>query len=106
MASGKDFKRSSAEIITELLSDERIRKGVEYFKDEEFRSSLRKEAAERLKKVRENISTKKRTPEQAARERELTLRLAEVEAEAAELRLRLSGLLEEERKLRAELEEL
>jgi hypothetical protein len=39
-----------------------------------------------------------------ARERELSLRLAEVEAEAAEARLRLSELLEEEHKLRAELE--
>ena len=45
-------------------------------------------------------------PETAARERKLTLRLAEVEAEAAELRIHLSVLLEEEEELRKSLEEL
>jgi hypothetical protein len=106
MAGGKDFKQSSAEILSELLSDERIKRGVEYVRGEEFRSSLRKEATERLKKVRENLGTRRRTPEEAAREREISLRLAEVEAEAAELRMRLSDLLKEEERLRSELEDI
>ena len=106
---GGNFKRSTAEIISELLSDERVRKGLDYVRSEEFRAErdrIRQEAADRLKDVRERYSPKRRTPEAAAHERELTLRLAEVEAEAAELRLQLSELLEEEEKLRAELEEL
>jgi hypothetical protein len=109
VAEDKNFKRSSAEIIADLLSDERVRRGLEYLQGEEFkadRERIRQGAAERLKYVRERYSPKRRTPETAARERELTLRLAEVEAEAAELRLRLSELLEEEEKLRTELEEL
>jgi hypothetical protein len=109
VAEGKDFKRSSAEIIADLLADERVRRGLEYLQGEEFRADrerVRQEASKRLQDIRNRYRPKRRTPETAARERELTLRLAEVEAEAAELRLRLSDLLEEEEKLRAELEEL
>lgn len=109
MSEGKDFKRSSAEIIADLLSDERVRRGLKYFQGEEFRSErdrIREEATRRLRDVRERYRPKRRTPEAAARERELSLRLAEVEAEAAELRVRLSELLEEEERLRMELEEL
>jgi hypothetical protein len=106
---GGNFKRSTAEIISELLSDERVRKGLDYVRSEEFRSErdrIRQSAADRLKNVRERYRPKRRTPETAARERELTLRLAEVEAEAAELRIRLSELLEQEVELRAALEDL
>jgi hypothetical protein len=109
MAGGGNFKRSTAEIIAELLSDERVRKGLDYVRSEEFkaeRERIQQEAAERLKNVRERYRPKRRTPEVAARERELTLHLAEIEAEAAELRLRLSELLEEEERIRAALEEL
>ena len=109
MTEGKDFKRNSAEIIADLLADERVRRGLEYLQGEEFRTNrerVRKEASRRLQDVRKRYRPKRRTPETAARERELTLRLAEVEAEAAELRLLLSDLLEEEEKLRAALEEL
>lgn len=97
----KDFKSGSAEIVTELLS--------KYLRDEEFKANrerLRRGAGERLKGIRERYRPKRRTPETAARERELSLRLAEVEAEAAELRLRLSDLLEEEARLRGDLENL
>ncbi len=106
---GGNFKRSTAEIIAELLSDERVRKGLDYVRSEEFKAErvrIQQEAAERLKNVRERYRPKKRTPEVAARERELTLHLAEIEAEAAELRLRLSELLEEEERIRVALEEL
>jgi hypothetical protein len=106
---GGNFKRSTAEIIAELLSDERVRRGLDYVKSDEFRAErdrLRQEAADRLKNVRERYRPKRRTPEAAARERELTLRLAEVEAEAAELRIRLSELLEQEEQLRAALEDV
>ncbi len=109
MTEGKDFKRSSAEIIADLLSDEKVQRGLKYLQGEEFKTNrerVRQEAARRLKDVRERYRSKRRTPETAAREKELTLRLAEVEAEAAELRIRLSELLEREEKLRAELEEL
>ncbi len=109
MSEGKDFKRSSAEIIADLLADERVRRGLKYFQGEEFRSErdrVRQEAARRLKDIRERYRSKRRTPEAAAREKELTLRLAEVEAEAAELRIRLSELLEEEERLRADLDQL
>ena len=109
MTEGKDFKRNSAEIIADLLADERVRRGLEYLQGEEFRTNrerVRKEASRRLQDIRKRYRPKRRTPETAARERELTLRLAEVEAEAAELRLLLSDLLEEEEKLRAALEEL
>ncbi len=109
MAEDKNFKRSSAEIIADLLSDERVRRSLEYLQGEEFKANrerVRQEASKRLKDIRERYRSKRRSPETAARERELTLRLAEVEAEAAELRLRLSELLEEEEKLRAALEEL
>ncbi len=109
MAGGKDFKQSSAEIISDLLSDERVKRGLKYLGGEEFRADrdrARRGAAERLKNIRDRYRGKKRTPETAAREKELTLRLAEVEAEAADIRIRLSELLEEEEKLRSELEEL
>jgi hypothetical protein len=106
---GKDFKRSSAEIIADLLADEKVQRGLKYLQGEEFRTNrerVRQEATRRLKDVRERYRSKRRTPETAAREKELTLRLAEVGAEAAELRLQLSELLEEEEKLRAELDQL
>lgn len=106
---GGNFKRGSAEILSDLFSDERVRRVREYVQGEDFRADrerLRKNAAERLKNIRQRYSSRRRTPETAARERELTLRLAEVEAEAAELRLRLSELLEEETGLRSELEDL
>ncbi len=109
MAGGKNFKQSSAEILSELLSDEKLKQGLKYIQSEEFkaeRERIRKNAAERLKDIRDNLGPKRRTPEVAARERELTLRLAEVEAEAADLRLRLSELLEEEEKIRSELDSL
>jgi hypothetical protein len=109
VSENKDFKRSSAEIIADLLADERVRRGLKYFQGEEFRSErdrVRQEAARRLKDIRERYRSKRRTPEAAAREKELTLRLAEVEAEAAELRIRLSELLEEEERLRADLDQL
>lgn len=105
----KDFKRSSAEVIADLLSDPRVRQGLRYLGGEEFkaeRERIRKEAGERLKNIRERYRTRKRTPETAARERELSTKLATVEAEAAELRLRLAELLEEEESLRKALEEL
>lgn len=109
MANGKNFKQSSAEIISDLLSDERVKRGLEYLQGEEFKANrerVRQGAADRLKNVRDRYRGKRRTPEAAAREKELTLRLAEVEAEAAELRIRLSELLEEEEKLRTALEDL
>ncbi len=109
MAGGKDFKQSSAEIISDLLSDERVKRGLEYIQGEEFRADrerVRRGATDRLKNIRDRYRGKKRTPETAARERELTLRLAEVETEAADIRIRLSELLEEEQKLRSELEDL
>jgi hypothetical protein len=109
VAEDKNFKRSSAEIIAELLADERVKRGLEYLQGEEFKANrerVRQEASKRLQDIRERYRPKRRTPETAARERELTLRLAEVEAEAAELRLLLSDLLEEEQKLRADLDEL
>jgi hypothetical protein len=109
VSEGKDFKRSSAEIIADLLSDEKVQRGLKYLQGEDFKTNrerVRQEASRRLKDIRERYRPKRRTPETAAREKELTLRLAEVEVEAAELRLRLAGLLEEEEKLRAELEEL
>ena len=109
MAEDKNFKRSSAEIIADLLADERVRRGLEYLQGEEFKANrerVREEASRRLQDIRKRYRPKRRTPESAARERELTLRLAEVESEAAELRLRLADLLKEEEKLRAALEEL
>ena len=109
MAGGKDFKQSSAEIISDLLSDERVKRGLEYIQGEEFRADrerVRRGATDHLKNIRDRYRGKKRTPETAARERELTLRLAEVETEAADIRIRLSELLEKEQKLRSELEDL
>lgn len=105
----KDLKSSSAEIIADLLTDPRVRRGLSYLGGEEFkadRERIRQGAGERLRNIRNRYRPKKRTPETAARERELSLRLAEVESEAAELRLRLSELLEEEEHLRGELEGL
>ncbi len=106
---GGNFKRNSAEIIADFLSDAGVKRVREYVRSEEFkaeRERIRQGATDRLKNVRERYRPKKRTPEAAARERTLTLRLAEVEAEAADLRIRLSELLEEEEKLRSELEDL
>ena len=103
------FKQTSAEIISDLLSDARVKRVREYVQGEEFkadRERVRRDAAERLKNVRDRYRPKRRDPETAARERELTLRLAEVEAEAADLRIQLSELLEVEEKLRIELDEL
>jgi hypothetical protein len=105
----KDLKSSSAEIIADLLADPRVRRGLKYLGGEEFKSDrerIRQGTGERLRNIRNRYRPKKRTPETAARERELTLRLAEVESEAAELRLRLSELLEEEEQLRGDLEGL
>jgi hypothetical protein len=105
----KFFKQTSAEIISDLLSDARVKRVKEYVQGEEFkadRERVRRDAAERLKNIRERYRAKRRDPETAARERELTLRLAEVEAEAAELRIQLSVLLEEEEELRKLLDEL
>ena len=105
----KDLKSSSAEIIADLLADPRVRRGLKYLGGEEFkadRERIRQGAGERLRNIRNRYRPNKRTPETAARERELSLRLAEVESEAAELRLRLSELLEEEEQLRGALESL
>ena len=105
----KFFKETSAEIISDLLSDARVKRVREYVGGEEFkadRERVRRDAAERLKNVRDRYRPRRRDPETAARERELTLRLAEVEAEAADLRIQLSELLEVEEKLRIELDEL
>lgn len=105
----KFFKQGSAEIISDLLSDKTVKRVREYVGGEDFktdRERIRKNAAERLKNVRARYRKGQRTPETAAKERELTLRLAEVEAEAADLRVRLTELLEEEEKLRAALDEL
>lgn len=113
-AKSKDVKSSSAEFIADLLTDPRVRKGLtetlgQYLGGEEFRAErerIRRGAGERLRNIRNRYRPKKRTPETAAQERELSLRLADVETEAAELRLRLSELLEEEERLRTALEEL
>ena len=105
----RDFKNTSAEILSDLLSDARVRRGLKYLGGEEFkadRERLRRGAGERLKNIRERYRPQRRTPEAIARERELSTRLAVVETEAAELRLRLSELLEEEEELRKALEEL
>lgn len=105
----KFFKQTSAEIISDLLSDARVKRVREYVRGEEFkadRERVRRDATERLKNIRQRYRAKRRDPETAAREKELTLRLAEVEAESADLRIRLSELLEEEEKLRRSLDEL
>ena len=50
----KDLKNSSAEIITDLLSDPRVRRGLKYLGGEEFkadRDRFLKEAGEYLKNV-------------------------------------------------------
>lgn len=99
---GGDLKSGSAKVVTDFLT--------EYLGREEFKESrerIRRGAGERLKGIRERYRPKRRrTPEVAALEKDLSLRLAGVETEAAELRLRLAELLEEEEKLRAALEEL
>lgn len=100
-AAGKDPKNSSAEIVTELFS--------RYMADEEFKAArerIQQVAGERIRNIRDRYRGRKRDPETAARERDLNLRLAEVEAEAAELRLRLVELLEEEGRIRGDLEGL
>ena len=105
----KDFKQSSAEMLSGFLSDKTVKRVREYVGGEDFktdRERIRKNAAERLKNVRARYRKGQRTPETAAKERELTLRLAEVEAEAADLRVRLTELLGEEEKLRTALDEL
>ena len=98
---GKDPKNSSAEFVTELVS--------KYLADEEFKANrerIQQAASERIRNIRSRYRARKRDPETAARERDLSLRLAEVEAEAAELRLRLAELLEEEERLRVDLQDL
>jgi len=109
VSENKDFKNASAEILSELLGRERVRRGVDYLRGDDFRverERLRREAAGRIKSLRDRARGKRRTPEEAARERTLTLRLAEVEAESADLRVRLAELLEEEAALRAALDEI
>jgi hypothetical protein len=111
MADGKDknLKSSSAEIIADLLSDPRVRRGLKYLGGEEFkadRERIRQGAGEHLKNIRNRYRQRRRTPETVARERELSTRLAAVEAESAELRVRLAELLEEEEGLRKALEDL
>ncbi len=99
--------RESADVFSEILSNPRVRRGIEYIQGEEFREDrkrFQRGAGDRLKNIRERYRGRGRNPREAARERELSLRLAEVEAESAEVRLRLAELLEEERKLRSELE--
>lgn len=105
----KDLKNSSAEILADLLSEPWVRRGLKYLGGEEFkadRERVRQGAGERLKNIRNRYRPKRRTPEAAAREHELSLRLAAVESEAAELRLRLAELCEEEENLRRTLEEI
>ena len=97
----KDPKNGSAEAVTELLS--------RYLTDEEFKAArerVQQAAGERIRNIRDRYRARRRDPETTARERDLNLRLAEVEAEAAELRLRLAELLEEEERLRGDLEGL
>lgn len=109
MAGGRNFKQNSAKFLSELLSEKRLRQGLEYVQSEDFkahRENLRREATGRLKNIRERYRTRNRSPEDAARERELSLRLAEVETETAETRVRLAELLEEQEKLREALEDL
>ena len=111
MADGKDkdLKSSSAEIIADLLSDPRVRRGLRYLGGQEFkadRERIRQGAGEHLKNIRNRYRQRRRTPETVARERELSTRLAAVEAESAELRVRLAELLEEEEGLRKALEDL
>lgn len=104
-----DFKRGSAEVISDLLSELNVRQGLEYLRGDDFkaeRERIRRETSKRLRDVRDRYRGKRRTPEAAAHERKLTLRLAEVETEAAELRLRLAELLEEEESIRTSLEDL
>ncbi len=105
----KDFKQNSADLLSDLLADKRVKRVRDYVQGEDFkadRDRVRQNASERLKTIRDRYGKKRRNPEDAAREKELTLRLAEVEAESAEIRLRLSELLEEEEKLRGSLDAL
>ena len=106
-ASESSSKRESADVFSDILSNPRVRRGIEYIQGEEFkedRKRFQRGAGDRFKNIRDRYRGKGRTPREAARERELSLRLAEVEAESAEVRMRLAELLEEERKLRSELE--
>lgn len=106
---GGDFKRGSAEMLSGVLSEERIKRARDYVRGEEFkaeRERIRKGAAQRIKGLRDRYKTKNRPPEEAARERELQLRLAGIGNETAELRLRLSELLEEEEEIKARLRDL
>ena len=69
----KYFKQSSAEIISDLLSDAKVKRVREYVGGEDFKSDrerVRQEAARRLKNVRDRYRKKGRTPETAAKERE------------------------------------
>ncbi len=105
----KDLKRSSAEVISDILSDPLVRQGLKYLGGDEFRAErerIRQGAGDRLKNLRNRYRPKKRTSETPSRERELSLKLAEIEAEAAELRVRLAELFEEEESLRRALEDL
>lgn len=104
---GDSRRRGPSERASGIFNDPRLRRGLEYIQGEEFKEDRRRfqrGAGERLKNIRDRYRGRERTPEEAARERELSLRLAEVEAESVEVRLRLSELLEEERKLRSEME--
>lgn len=105
----KDFKRGSAEMVSDLLSEERIKRAREYVRGEDFkadRERIRKNASKRIKGLRDRYRVKNRQPEEAAKEREMQLRLAAIGNEAAELRLRLSELLEEEEELKTRLREM
>jgi isocitrate dehydrogenase kinase/phosphatase len=83
----KNLKSSSAEFITDLLRDPRVRRGLtetlgQYLGSDDFkaeRERIRRGAGERLRNIRNRYRPKQRTPEIVARERELTLRLADVE---------------------------
>jgi hypothetical protein len=65
------FKQTSAEIISDLLSDARVKRVREYVQGEEFkadRERMRRDAAERLKNISERYRAKRRDPETAVRE--------------------------------------
>ncbi|AHY47835.1 Hypothetical Protein RradSPS_2552 [Rubrobacter radiotolerans] len=105
----EDFKRGSARFISDLLSEQSIRRAREYVQGEEFkadRERVRKGAAKRVRSLRDRYRARNRPPEEAARERLLQLRLAEIGNETAELRLRLAELLEEEEEIKARLKSL
>ena len=106
---GGNFKRSTAEIISELLG----RAGAQGAGLRPFRrvqggagphpAGCRRPPEERARALPpEEAYPRSRRPREGAH----PARLAEVEAEAAELRIRLSELLEQEEELRAALEDL